>query len=162
MAKNIGTLGLIFGSTTFGQNNCSQVLPPAMNEPGSLAHSSCANCSSSPRFEGCLLSTAVFRSPHMYSMGFRSGLIAGHFGKVQCFVLNHSWVLFKVLGVIVLLQDPWLSTKTQLSDTGLNIALQNASVISWFHDAMHTFKAPSARGSTATSKTSLNLLHVWL
>ena len=30
---------------------------------GSLAHSSCANCSSSPRFEGFLLPTAVFRSP---------------------------------------------------------------------------------------------------
>ena len=119
---------------------------------GSLAHSYCANCSSSPRFEGCLLPTAVFRSPHRCSMWFRSGLIASHFRTVQGFVLNHSWVLFEVFGVIVLLQDPWLSTETQLSDNGLNIVLQNALVISWFNDAMHTFKAPSARGSTTTPK----------
>ena len=60
---------------------------------------------------------------------------------------------WNVFGVIVLLQDPWPSKETQPSDTGLNIELQNASlVISWFHDPMHTFKAPSARGSTATLK----------
>ena len=62
----------------------------------SLGHSSCANCSSSPRFEGCLLPTAVLRFPHRCLMGFRSGLIAGHFRTVQHFVLTHSWVLFEV------------------------------------------------------------------
>ena len=63
---------------------------------GGLAHSSCVNCSSSPRFEGCLLPTAVLRSPHTCSMGFISGLIAGHFRTVQRLVLNLSWVLFEV------------------------------------------------------------------
>ena len=67
--------------------------------------------------------------------------------SVQCSVL--AWTIpgcfLKCLGSL-------FCCKTQLSDTGLNIALQNALVISLFHDAMHTIKAPSARGSTATPK----------
>uniref|UniRef100_UPI00358FA278 mitochondrial Rho GTPase 1-A-like isoform X3 n=1 Tax=Myxine glutinosa TaxID=7769 RepID=UPI00358FA278 len=43
-----------------------------------------------------LATLAAHPSPHRYSMGFRSGVIAGHFGTVQRFVLNHSWVLFEV------------------------------------------------------------------
>ncbi len=63
---------------------------------GILDHSSFANCSRSFRFEGCLLPTAVLRSLHRCSMGFRSGLIAGHFRTLQRFVCNHFWVLFEV------------------------------------------------------------------
>ena len=120
---------------------------------GSLVHSSCGNCSSSPRFEWCLLPTAVFRSPHRCSMGFSYWLIAGHFRTVQCFLfrtifgcfLKCVWGRCPATRPVTFDGDP--------SNTGLNIVIQNASLlISWFRDAMHTFKASSARGSTATPK----------
>ncbi len=60
---------------------------------GILKNSSFANCSKSFRFERFLLPTAVLRSLHRFSMGFRSGLIAGHLRTLQCFVCNHFCVL---------------------------------------------------------------------
>ncbi len=122
---------------------------------GILDHSSFANCSRSFIFEGCLLPTAVLRSLHRCSMRFRSGLIAGHFRTLQCFVCNHFWVLFEVFRVIVLPEDPWPLVETQLSDTGHYVAPQNSLVIIRFHDTVHTVKASSARSSKATPK------HLW-
>ena len=62
---------------------------------GILDHSSFSNCSRSLTFEGCLLPTAVLRLCHRRSMGFRSGLIAGHFRTLQCFVLTLSGCFLK-------------------------------------------------------------------
>ena len=62
---------------------------------------------------------------------------------------------WSMLWVIVLLEDPWPLTETQLSDTGPYIALHNSLVVLRFHDAMHTVKASGARSSKATPK------HLW-
>ncbi len=140
-----------------GKNNCNQSLPVTWMSflhlsTGILDHSSLANCSSSFRFEGCLLPTAVLRSLHMCSMGFRSGLIAGHIRTLQGFVCNHFWSVFRV---IVLLEDPWPLVEMQLSDIGHYVAPQNYLVIIRFHDTVHTVKTFSARSSKATPK------HLW-
>ncbi len=119
---------------------------------GILDHSSFANCSGSFRFEGCLLPTAVLRSLHRCSMGFRSGLIAGHIRTLQRFVCNHFWSVF---WVIVLLEDPWPLMEMQLSDIGHCVAPQNYLVIIRFHDTVHTVKTFSTRSSKATPK------HLW-
>ena len=122
---------------------------------GILDHSSFANCSRCLRFEGCLLPTAVLRSLHRCSMGFRSGLIAGHFRTLQRFVLNHFCVLFEVcFGSLSCWKthDLW---QRPSSDTGPYIALQNSLVVFRFHDAMCTVKAFGARRSKATPK------HLW-
>ena len=119
---------------------------------GILDHSYFVNCSRCFRFEVCLLPTVVLRSLHRCSMGFRSELIAGHFRTLQRFFLNHFCAFWSMLWVIVLLEDPWPLTETQLSDTGPYIALQNSLVVFRFHDAMHTVKARSRK---ATPK------HLW-
>ena len=99
--KIIGTLNLIFGSTPFGKNNrsiasCNHqwVSYTSLLEFWTTLLAYCSRCL---RFEGCLLPTAVFRTLHRCSMGFRSGLIAGHFRSLQCFVLNNFCVLYEVL-----------------------------------------------------------------
>ena len=56
-----------------------------------FAHSSLQNSSSSVRLDGERLWTAVFRSCHRFSIGFRSGLWLGHSNTI-CFVLNPSIV----------------------------------------------------------------------
>ena len=77
-------------------------------------------------------------------MGFRSGLVAGHFRTVQHFLLIYSWVLFDLcLGSL----SCW-----KLSDTGLCVSLQNALIVFWLHCVLHRFKAPSVWGSKATLK----------
>lgn len=58
-------------------------------------------------------------------------------------------------GVIILLENPWSRTQTQLPDTGPNVATQNPLVIFRFHDASHTVKAPGPSGSKTTPK------HLW-
>lgn len=55
-----------------------------------------ANCSRSLRFQGYFFLTAVLIRHHMCTMGFRSELVAGHFRTLQCFVLNHFWVLSEI------------------------------------------------------------------
>lgn len=61
-------------------------------ETGIFAHSSLQNSSSSARLVGERLWTAVFRSCHRFSIGFRSGLWLGHSNTGICFILNHSIV----------------------------------------------------------------------
>ena len=88
--KIIGTLNLIFGYTPFGENNWNRSLPVTINKfPSPLSWTFFANCSRSLRFEGCLLATAILRSFHRCSMGFRFRLVAGHFRILQHFVSNH-------------------------------------------------------------------------
>ena len=100
--KIIGTLNLIFGCTHTSEKitETNRFQEPATSflhlSTGILDHSSFANCSRSLKFEGCFLATAVLRSFHRCSMGFRSGLIAGRSRMLQCFVSNHFWVLCEV------------------------------------------------------------------
>ena len=99
--KIIGNLKLIFGCTPFGENNWNQSLPITINKfptplTGILNNSSFANCSRFLKFEGCPLATAILRPFHGRSMGFRPGLIAGHFRILQHFVSDLFWVLCEV------------------------------------------------------------------
>ncbi len=123
---------------------------------GILHHTSFANCSRLFRFEGCLLPTAVLRSLHWCSMGFRSGLIAGLFRTLQHFVCNHSWVLFEVcFGSLSCWKTHDLWWRCSFLTLATYVAPQNYLVIIRFHDTVHTVKASSARSSKATPK------HLW-
>ena len=140
--KTVGTLKLIFGSTPFGKNNRDQSLPVTINEflsplywnfgPLFFFFSICSRCL---RFEGCLLPTVVLRSPHRCSMGFRSGLIAGHFRTLQHFVLNHFCVLCalhcapKFFGN---LQISWCRAHSQ----GIRCQKQQRTSTSWWTSTM--------------------------
>ena len=122
---------------------------------GILDHSSFANCSRCLRFEGCLLPTAVLRSLHRCSMGFRSGLIAGHFRTLQRFVLNHFCVLFEVcFGSLSCWKTHDLWRRPSFLTLGPTLC-SKFLVVFRFHDAMHTVKASGARSSKATPK------HMW-
>ena len=61
-----------------------------------FAHSSLQNSSSSARLDGECLWTAIFKSCHRCSMGFRSGLWLGHSYTWIFFDLNHSIVALAV------------------------------------------------------------------
>ena len=99
--KIIGTLNIIFGSTPFGKNNWDQSLAVTINEFLSPLY-----WNFEPLFFCQLLQVSqIWRVPslnccfeisHRCSMGFRSGLIAGHFRTLLCFVLYHLCVLFEV------------------------------------------------------------------
>ncbi|XP_043082091.1 uncharacterized protein LOC122329689 [Puntigrus tetrazona] len=120
--------------------------------PGILDHFSFTNCSRSLILKGHLFPTAILRFLHRCSMGFRSGLIASHFRTLQRFVAIHFWVLFEVcLGSLSCWKNQDLGCKN-LSDTGPYITIQNPLVILRYHDALHTVKTPSARGSQTTPK----------
>ena len=117
---------------------------------GSLGHSSWANCSSCLRFDGCLLQTASFSSFHRM---FDKIQIRTHRRPLQN---NPMFCCYPFLGafscvfwVIILLEDPWPATETELSDTGQYVSLQNTLIVLRFHCALHRFKAPCARCSKA-------------
>ncbi len=57
-----------------------------------FAHSSLQKCSKSVRLRGHLLCTALFRSPHIFSIRFRSGLWLGHSKTSIFFWWSHSFV----------------------------------------------------------------------
>ncbi len=57
-----------------------------------FAHSSLQKCSKSVRLQGHLLCIALFRSPHRFSVGFRSGLWLGHSKTSIYFWRSHSFV----------------------------------------------------------------------
>ena len=58
--------------------------------------------SKSTRLLGLLFSTAIFISPHTFSIGFKSGKLAGH--CVTCFSRNHFSVYLKRCGVAPLVE----------------------------------------------------------
>lgn len=88
---------------------------------------------------------------HRCSMGFRSGLLTDHFRTLLCFVSIHFCYLNYVCG-----HRPagrcitYSRMQTKLSDTVPYTATQNPLVIFKCHDALHTIKAPNARGSKTT------------
>ncbi len=137
---------------------------------GILDHSSLANCSGSFRFEGCLLPTAVLRSLHMCSMGFRSGLIAGHIRTLQRFVCNHFWLLFEVcFGSLSCWKthDLWwrcsfltLATVFWQTPVLLFYAFVSAVVSSWvsYHSIPFHSNSASWHCCTLCLQISLNLL----
>ena len=128
----------------------------------SAKHSFCANCSSSPRFEGCLLATAVFRSPHRCSMGFRSGIIAGHFSTVQRFVLNHSWVFLKCVWGHCPAQRPMTFDGDQAFWHWVEHCAPKClgnPLISWCYAHI---QGTQCQRQHSNPTTSLNILHVWL
>lgn len=135
LAKNV--VPLVFCRTAIGGNNYNQVVYVPLNKVSTLlllaflaffstsrllplAQSSWANCSSSLKFDGCCFPDASFSPFHRYSMGFRSGLIATYFRMVQCFLLIHFFVLFDLC---------FGSSSSSLSETGIHVLLQNASLI---------------------------------
>ncbi len=139
------------------KNNWNQSLPVTVNEfltPlywdfGPLFFSKLLR---SFRFEGCLLPTAVLRPLHMCSMGFRSGLIAGHIRTLQRFVCNHFWSVFQG-------HCPAGRPMTSGGDAAFwHWPLCCAPKLfgnHQFHDTVHTVKTFSTRSSKATPK------HVW-
>ncbi len=127
-----------------------------------ILDSSFANCSRSFRFEGCLLPPAVFRSLHRCSMGFRSGLIAGHFRTLQRFVCNHFWVLFEVcFGSLSCWKthDLWWRRNFLTLATTLHLKILWYHQISWYRSHSQGIQCQKQQSNP---KTSLNLHHVWL
>ncbi len=127
-----------------------------------LDHSSFANCSKSFRFVRCFLPTAVLRSFHRCSIGFRSGFIAGHFRTLQRFVCNHFGVLFEVCYVSLCCHWPMTS--------GGDAAFWHWTLhstpkffgnhqISWYHSHSQGIQCQKQQSNP---KTYLNLHHVWL
>ncbi len=57
-----------------------------------FAHSSLKKCSKSVRLQVHCLCTALFRSPHRFLIGFRSGLRVGHSKTSIIFKWSHSFV----------------------------------------------------------------------
>lgn len=126
--KIIGTLNLIFGSTALGKNNWNQSLPVTINEfltPhyrnfGTLCSPSAPGVSA---WKGFFFPTAVLRSLHKCSMGFRSRLISQHF------VLNHFWGLFVCFGSLCETHD--LRQRRNFLTLGLTLVVGVLCTGSW-------------------------------
>ena len=89
LEKIIGTLNLIFGSTPFGKNYWDQSLPLTINSLFTNLYWNFGPLFFCQQLQVSQISrvpSAVLRSLHRCSMGFRSGLIAGHFRTLQRFV----------------------------------------------------------------------------
>lgn len=58
----------------------------------------------------------------------------------------------KMLGVIILLVDPWPVTETEHSDTGQYVLLKDSSIVLRFHCVLHRLNPPITRCSKAATK----------
>lgn len=117
---------------------------------GNLSHFLAVNYSNSSMFEGSP-PCAVFSSRHRLWVWFRSrsSLAAPEQSSDTSWTISGCFCC--IFGVVDLLEDPQPSTETLFLDTGLNITLQNTMIICWFY-VLHTFNAPSIRGSKATQQ----------
>ena len=81
-----------------------------------FAHSSLQNSSSSVRLDGERLWTAIFKSCHRFSIGFRSRHWLGHSNTQICFDLNYSIVALAVcLGLLSCLLEGEPPPQSQVS-----------------------------------------------
>lgn len=85
----------------------------------------------------------VLRTLHSCSVGFRSGLIAGHSRTLQLFALNHFWGLFEVC-----FGKPMADRNPAFWHWALNYTPEFFR----YNEAMQTVKAFSARSSKAILK----------
>ncbi len=111
----------------------------AHTETEIFAHSSLQNSSSSVRLDGHCLWTAIFKSCHRFSIGFRFGLWLGY-SNTLCFDLNHSIVALAVcLGSL----SCW--------KVNLRPSLKSFADSNRFSSRIALYLAPSIFPSTVTS-----------